>query len=52
MNVYSHTLSQELLDNPNPSSPAQSAAYVLYTQRRQDYDRRTREQAKSYPPPA
>ena len=43
--------SQELLDTPNPNSPAQSDAYVAFTQRRSEYTKRVREQAGRYPPP-
>lgn len=31
---------QELLDNPNPLSPAQSDAFVMYQQRRDEYKKR------------
>lgn len=43
---------QELLDDPNPHSPAQSEAYVSFTQRRAEYTRLVREQARRYPPPS
>jgi ubiquitin-conjugating enzyme E2 I len=43
---------RDLLDSPNEASPAQSDAYVLYTQQRTEYRRRVREQAGRYPPPA
>jgi ubiquitin-conjugating enzyme E2 I len=43
---------QELLDDPNPHSPAQSDAYVAYTQRRSEYTRTVRDQARKYPPPS
>uniref|UniRef100_A0A061S294 SUMO-conjugating enzyme UBC9 n=1 Tax=Tetraselmis sp. GSL018 TaxID=582737 RepID=A0A061S294_9CHLO len=42
---------QELLDNPNPSSPAQSDAYVIFQNQKSTYQKRVRQQAKSYPPP-
>lgn len=42
---------QQMLDNANPNSPAQSDAYVMYVNRRTMYDKRVREQAKLYPPP-
>ncbi len=44
--------SQELLDTPNPQSPAQSDAFVAFTQRLAEYKRRVRQQATQYPPPA
>lgn len=42
---------QELLDTPNPLSPAQSDAFVMYQNKRNDYEARVREEAKKYPPP-
>lgn len=35
---------QDLLDSPNPSSPAQAEPYTLYTQNREEYVRRVKEQ--------
>jgi ubiquitin-conjugating enzyme E2 I len=43
---------QELLSDPNPQSPAQSDAYVMYVQKRADYNRRVKQQAGAHPPPA
>ena len=43
---------QDLLDNPNPQSPAQSDAFMLFTQDKTEYDRRVRQQAQRYPPPS
>ncbi len=43
---------QELLDAPNPQSPAQSDAYILFTQQPAEYTRRVRRQAQQYPPPS
>lgn len=43
---------QELLTEPNPQSPAQSDAYVLYTQKINEYKRRVKKQAGEFPPPA
>jgi len=43
---------QELLDNPNPNSPAQADAYHLYVQNRNEYSKRIRKQAAENPPPA
>ena len=43
---------QELLGDPNPSSPAQSDAFLLFTQNRAEYSRRVRAQAQTYPPPS
>jgi ubiquitin-conjugating enzyme E2 I len=39
---------QDLLDEPNPDSPAQSEAYNLYTRDRAKYKRRVREEARKY----
>lgn len=36
---------QELLDAPNPLSPAQSDAFVMYQQRREEYKRRVKQEA-------
>ena len=41
---------QDLLDSPNPASPAQSEAYMLFT--RVEYDRKVKQQALRYPPPS
>ena len=40
---------QDLLDSPNPASPAQSEAYMLFTNDRADYDRKVKEQSLRYP---
>eukprot|EP01102_Stenamoeba_stenopodia_P002765 TRINITY_DN12631_c0_g1_i1.p1 TRINITY_DN12631_c0_g1~~TRINITY_DN12631_c0_g1_i1.p1 ORF type:complete len:161 (-),score=23.22 TRINITY_DN12631_c0_g1_i1:92-574(-) len=40
---------QELLDNPNPKSPAQSQAIQLYMNQRAEYEKRVRAQAQKYP---
>jgi hypothetical protein len=42
---------QELLDTPNDKSPAQSEAYVCFTQRLNDYRKQVRKQSLQYPPP-
>lgn len=42
---------QELLDAPNALSPAQSDAYLMFTQRLDDYKRRVKQEAAKYPPP-
>lgn len=42
---------QELLDNPNQLSPAQSDAYSYFTNDPTVYNRKVREQASKYPPP-
>eukprot|EP00743_Colponemidia_sp_Colp-15_P001606 GILK01001753.1.p1 GENE.GILK01001753.1~~GILK01001753.1.p1 ORF type:complete len:160 (-),score=17.67 GILK01001753.1:185-664(-) len=42
---------QDLLDNPNPNSPAQADPYMLFTQNRAEYIRRVRQQAQQNPPP-
>lgn len=43
---------QELLDEPNPKSPAQSEAYMALEQRPAEYARLVREQARRHPPPS
>ena len=43
---------QELLDNPNEKSPAQSEAYATYTSDRASYERRVKLEVKKYPPPS
>jgi ubiquitin-conjugating enzyme E2 I len=35
---------QDLLDNPNPNSPAQRESYELFVKDRKEYDRRIKEQ--------
>ena len=40
---------QDLLDEPNPDSPAQSEAYNLFVRDKERYKRRVREEAKKYP---
>lgn len=42
---------QELLDTPNDKSPAQSDAYVVFTQQLPEYRKKVRKQAELYPPP-
>ena len=42
---------QDLLNNPNSKSPAQSEAYVLYSRDRNEYNRLVKEQAKKHSPP-
>ena len=42
---------QDLLDDPNPKSPAQADAYMLFTQKRDEYRRRVRAQAAKNPTP-
>lgn len=41
---------QELLDEPNPESPAQSEAYNLYVRNRDEYKKRVRVEARKYTP--
>jgi hypothetical protein len=43
---------QELLDNPNAQSPAQSDAFMAYTQRLAEYRRKVQAQATKFPPPS
>ncbi|CAH1761854.1 5062_t:CDS:2 [Entrophospora sp. SA101] len=40
---------QNLLDEPNPESPAQSEAYMLYKKDRVAYEKKIRQQAKDNP---
>jgi ubiquitin-conjugating enzyme E2 I len=42
---------QELLDAPNDKSPAQSDAYIMFTQQPAEYKRKVKEQAARFPPP-
>eukprot|EP00208_Stichococcus_sp_RCC1054_P006246 CAMPEP_0206141744 /NCGR_PEP_ID=MMETSP1473-20131121/13947_1 /ASSEMBLY_ACC=CAM_ASM_001109 /TAXON_ID=1461547 /ORGANISM="Stichococcus sp, Strain RCC1054" /LENGTH=149 /DNA_ID=CAMNT_0053536429 /DNA_START=777 /DNA_END=1226 /DNA_ORIENTATION=- len=42
----------DLMNDPNPLSPAQSDAYLLFQEDKQKYARLVREQATRYPPPA
>lgn len=42
---------QELLDEPNANSPAQSDAYMMFTSNLKMYKDKVRKQAKEYPPP-
>jgi len=39
---------QDLLDNANAGSPAQSDAFVLFTQNTREYERRVKAQAREY----
>ncbi|KAI9308653.1 SUMO-conjugating enzyme ubc9 [Cunninghamella echinulata] len=41
---------QDLLNDPNPESPAQSDAYVLFKKNKKEYERRVLEQAASNRP--
>ncbi|XP_075514884.1 SUMO-conjugating enzyme SCE1-like isoform X2 [Primulina tabacum] len=41
---------RDLLDQPNPSDPAQTDGYQLFIQDAVDYKKRVRQQAKQYPP--
>ncbi|KAF9619254.1 hypothetical protein IFM89_005808 [Coptis chinensis] len=40
---------QDLLDQPNPSDPAQTDGYHLFIQEPVEYKKRVRQQAKQYP---
>jgi ubiquitin-conjugating enzyme E2 I len=42
---------QELLWDPNPNSPAQSDAFVMFTQNLPQYKKEIKKQAQRYPPP-
>ncbi|XP_048130876.1 SUMO-conjugating enzyme SCE1-like isoform X2 [Rhodamnia argentea] len=41
---------QDLLDQPNPASPADHEEYQLFVKDPAEYQRRVRQQAKKYPP--
>lgn len=43
---------QDLLDEPNPNSPAQSDAINLWHASKTEYRKRILEQAKKFPPPS
>lgn len=43
---------QDLLINPNERDPAQAEAYNIYIRSREEYDRKVKEQAKRFAPPA
>ena len=43
---------QELLDEPNPDSPAQSEAFNLYMNNRAEYKKRVQQEARRNIPPA
>ena len=43
---------QDLLDNPNPKSPAQHDAYQLYVKNRAGYRKRIRQEVAKNPPVA
>ena len=40
---------QDLLNNPNEKSPAQSEAFMDYTKRRRAYETRVKQEVKKYP---
>ena len=42
---------QDLLDNPNPNSPAQADAYHLFISNRPEYDQKVKEVASKNPAP-
>ena len=39
---------QDLLDNPNPNSPAQSEAYNVFMNNKGEYKKKIREQARRF----
>lgn len=43
---------QDLLNEPNPNSPAQAEPYNLFVNNKAEYKRRVLKQAKDNPPPA
>jgi ubiquitin-protein ligase len=42
---------QDLLDNPNPESPAQAEAYNLFKKDRTEYEKRVRREVRQNPAP-
>jgi ubiquitin-conjugating enzyme E2 I len=42
---------QELMTDPNPNSPAQSDAFLIFTQNKAEYSARIKRQTSHYPPP-
>ena len=42
---------QELMTDPNPNSPAQSDAFLIFTQNKAEYSARIKRQTSNYPPP-
>jgi len=40
---------QDLLNDPNPSDPAQAEAYNCYRNNKLEYERKVRAQAKAFP---
>ncbi len=51
MLVLLHGAPQELLHTPNLKSPAQSEAFIMLSQKPNDYTKRVKEEVKKYPPP-
>ena len=43
---------QDLLNDPNPKSPAQAEAFMLFQNQKVEYKRRVKEQAKRNPVPS
>ncbi|ETB60307.1 hypothetical protein YYC_02617 [Plasmodium yoelii 17X] len=41
---------QDLLDNPNPNSPAQAEPFLLYQQDRDSYEKKVKKQALEFRP--
>ena len=42
---------QDLLDNPNPNSPAQADAYHMFISDKRRYEQRVKEVVAANPPP-
>eukprot|EP01119_Soliformovum_irregulare_P015299 TRINITY_DN4294_c0_g1_i1.p1 TRINITY_DN4294_c0_g1~~TRINITY_DN4294_c0_g1_i1.p1 ORF type:complete len:160 (-),score=34.90 TRINITY_DN4294_c0_g1_i1:45-524(-) len=42
---------QDLLNDPNPNSPAQAEAYTLFVTNQGEYTKRVKSQTSRYPPP-
>jgi ubiquitin-conjugating enzyme E2 I len=39
---------QDLLDEPNPDSPAQSEAYTMFIRSKEEYSKRVKAEARKY----
>lgn len=52
MTFYCSQSLQDLLDDPNPNSPAQSEAYALYMNNKAEYKKRVRLEAQKNTSPS
>jgi ubiquitin-conjugating enzyme E2 I len=46
------SVAQDLLDDPNPKSPAQAEAFMMFTQQKVEYRKRVKQQALRNPVPS